>query len=169
MAAIDITGHTRRKRVAAFQALDKRHERERAGLAAHIRQTRAAQAEAVRARYQPEIDSIKLDRRQQVAALKERHHETMLHEDAALQAREAEREQAREILKQEIDAWKKSQREAADRQPAVASPLGADWTAEAPPGISGDRATQVPRWPANDTDPSPAPDHIMDRGPESSP
>jgi hypothetical protein len=118
MAAIDFTGRTRRKRDDAVQALCQQHNRERAELAAHIRQTRSAQAEAVRARYQPEIDGIKLRRRQQVSALQERHHDDMLHEDAALQLREAEREQARQILKQQIDAWKKPQRQAADRQPA---------------------------------------------------
>ena len=72
--------------------------------------TRAIQADSVRARYQPEIDAIKLSRRQHVAALKERHGEAILREDAALQAREAERELGREILKQQIDRWKKQRR-----------------------------------------------------------
>jgi hypothetical protein len=85
----------------------------------------------VRARYQPEIDGIKLDRRQQVAALKEN-------------------------LKQQIDPWKKSQRGIPDRQAAVAI----DWTAKDDPALvcmSKDRAAELHRPPANDHDPSPAP------------
>jgi hypothetical protein len=138
MAAIDFTGRTRRNRATALQELDRRHERERTELAAHIRHTRAVQAEAVRARYQPEIDAIKLDRRQQVAALKERHRDAMLHEDAALQAREAEREQARHALKQQIDSWKKPPRE---------------------PSLD---LTVAIRPPTNDDGPSPAPDRPRD-------
>jgi hypothetical protein len=135
MAAIDITGRTRRKRNAAVQALGKRHERERASLAAHI-PSYPHRADRFRpARYQPEIDAIKLNRRQQVAGLKARHHDDMLHEDAALQVREAEREQGRQILKQQIDAWKKSQQE-----------------------TSGRHAAEAPKRPANDGGPSPAPD-----------
>jgi MobA/MobL family len=130
---INMKGLTMRKRVAtALRALGRQHKRERAALAAHIRQTRAIQAEAVRARYRPEIDAIKLTRRQQVLALQERHHDDMLHEDAALQLREAEREQGREILKQQIDTWKKAQRGIiSDRQSVVASRLDTDWNAEA--------------------------------------
>ena len=107
MAAIDFTGHSRRKRAAALEDLRKRHARERAGLAADARQTRVLQADCVRARYQPEIDAIKSSRRQHVAALKERHRDAILREDSALQAREAERERGRAILKQQIDRWKK--------------------------------------------------------------
>jgi hypothetical protein len=125
MAAIDFTGHSRRKRAAAQQALGKRHERERADLAAQARQTRAIQTDSVRARYQPEIDAIKLSRRQHVAALKERHRDAILREDAALQAREAERELGRKILKQQIDRWKKPTqvptRQAAPRPHAIPS------------------------------------------------
>jgi MobA/MobL family protein len=161
MAAIDFTGHTRRKYAAARQTLDKRHRRERAALAAHIRHTRAIQAEAVRARYHPEIDAIKLNRRQQIAALKERHLDAMLYEDAALQLREAEREQWREILKQQIDTWKKAQRGIiSDRQSAVASRLDTDWNAKddpVPVRMSENRAPEAPRRPANDSVPSPAP------------
>lgn len=130
MAAIDITGATRRKRQAAQQALLARHRQERGELAARVRQTRAVQAEAVRVRYTPEIDAIKQDRRRQVAALKERHRDEARHEDAALQAREAEREQGREGLTRQITDWKKAQRDTDDRQAAVASHLGLDWSAK---------------------------------------
>jgi hypothetical protein len=154
---IDMGGQTKRKRVAtALRELGKQHKRERAELAAHIRQTRAIHAEAVRVRYQPEIDAIKQSRRQQVAGLKERHHDEMLHEDAALQRREAEREQGRESLKQQIDAWKKAPPESSDRQTAIASRLGADWNAKdepARPPVSGELNSGAP-CPDNDDGPS---------------
>jgi hypothetical protein len=133
MAAIDFTSQTRRNRAAAWQALAARHRRERAELAAEIRQTRAVQAEAVWVRYEPEIEAIKLSRRHQVAGMKERHHDEMLREDAALQLREAERDQARNILKQQIDAWKKAQRETPSRHAAAASPIATDWNAKDEP------------------------------------
>jgi len=151
-----MSGQTMRKRAAtALRALGRQHKRERAALAAHIRQTRAVQAEAVLVRYLPEIDAIKQSRRQQVAALKERHRDDMLHEDEALQLREAAREQARESLKQQINAWKKSPPEPADRQTAVASRLGADWTARDKPA---GEVKSGPRRPDEDEGPSPAPD-----------
>jgi hypothetical protein len=153
---INMSGQTMRKRAAtALRALGRQHKRERAALAAHIRQTRAVQSEAVWVRYLPEIDAIKQSRRQQVAALKERHRADMLHEDEALQLREAAREQAREMLKQQIDAWKKSPPEPADRQTAVASRLGADWTARDKPASE---VKSGPRRPDEDEGPSPAPD-----------
>jgi hypothetical protein len=153
---INMSGQTMRKRAAtALRALGRQHKRERAALAAHIRQTRAVQAEAVLVRYLPEIDAIKQSRRQQVAALKERHRDDMLHEDEALQLREAAREQARESLKQQINAWKKSPPEPADRQTAVASRLGADWTARDKPA---GEVKSGPRRPDEDEGPSPAPD-----------
>jgi len=110
MAAVDFTGHTKRRHAAAWPALRARQARERAALAERIRQTRAIQKQAVWLRYEPEIDAIKRDRRLQVSALQERHRDDMLQEDAALQHREAGREQAREALKQQLDAWKKAQR-----------------------------------------------------------
>ena len=155
---IDMKGMTLRQRAAvALRALARQHRRERAALAAHIRQTRAAQAEAVRARHQPEIDGIKINRRQQIAALKERHRADVLREDAALQAREAEREQGRQILKQQIDAWKKSPPETSGRQAAVASRLGADWGAKDAAASEQD-AADAGRRPHGDDGPSPAPD-----------
>lgn len=109
MAAVDFTGRTKRRHAAAWKALRARQNRERAALAKRIRDTRAIQTQAVWTRYEPEIDAIKQTRRQQIGALKERHHDDMLREDEALQRREAEREQTREALKQHLDAWKKAQ------------------------------------------------------------
>ncbi|PZR89150.1 MAG: hypothetical protein DLM68_06535 [Hyphomicrobiales bacterium] len=119
------------------------------------------EAEAIRARYQPEIDAIKLSRRTQVATLKERHHDDVLREDAALQAREAERELGREMLKQQIDTWKKSQRDTSDRQTAPASRLGTDWTAKEEPArerMPEQRTTGVHRQPDEDDGRFPAAD-----------
>jgi hypothetical protein len=152
---IDMSGQTMRKRAAtALRALGRQHNRERAALAAHIRQTRAMQAEAVRVRYLPEIDAIKLTRRQQVAGMKERHHDDMQHEDEALQLREADRDHGRNMLKHQIDAWKKSP-EPADRQPEFASRLGTDWSAKDEPA---GEVKSGPRRPDEDEGPSPAPD-----------
>lgn len=148
MAAIDFTSQTRRTRAAAWQALAARHRRERAAFAAEIRQTRACQAEAVWVRYEPEIEAIKLSRRQQVAGMKERHHDEMLREDAALQRREAEREHARELLKQQLDAWKKAQRETPTRHVAAASPIATDWNAKNEP-LRQPSSEQNPTDPAN--------------------
>jgi MobA/MobL family len=159
--AVNMKGMTLRKRAAtALRALGRQHKRERAALAAHIRQTRAIQAEAVRARYHPEIDAIKLNRRQQIAALKERHHDDMLREDEILQFREAEREQGREILKQQIDTWKKAQRGIiSDRKMVVASCLDTDWNAKDDQALVSisEQAAEAPRRPANDAGPSPTP------------
>jgi hypothetical protein len=143
---------TSRVRPGASAPPPSRRSRERAELAAHIRQTRAIHAEAVRVRYQPKIDVIKLSRRQQIAALKDRHHDDMQREDEALQVREAEREQGRETLKEQIDAWKKVHREAAD---PVASPLGIDWTAEAAPAPVRMPGARAPRPACRPTIPAP--------------
>lgn len=115
IAAIDVTGKTRRKHKTALQVLEQRHRQERRELAAQIREARAVQAEAVRARYQPEIEDTKLKRRQGVAALKERHRDERKREEGTLQAREAEREQDRASLQQQLDAWKKAQRQTGGR------------------------------------------------------
>ena len=152
---IDMSGQTMRKRAAtALRALGRQHKRERAALAAHIRQTRAVQSEAVRVRYLPEIDTIKHSRSQQVAGMKERHHDDMQHEDEALQLREADREHGRNMLKHHIDAWKKSP-EPAHRQPEFASRLGTDWSAKDEPA---GEVKSGPRRPDEDEGPSPAPD-----------
>jgi hypothetical protein len=98
VAAIDLTGQTRRRRVAAGQELKERQRRERRELAGHVREARAIQAEAVQARYRPMIDEIRRERRQQVGALKERQRDEMRREDGLLQTREAERDQDRAAL-----------------------------------------------------------------------
>jgi hypothetical protein len=76
----------------------------------------------VRARYELEIDGIKRERRRAVAALKKRHDIEQRREDAVLQTREAGREQARLASKEQLERWKKGEREPAS-QPAGADRL----------------------------------------------
>jgi hypothetical protein len=126
VAAIDVSGRTRRKRRAAVLTVEQRQSRERRELAGRIRAARAIQAEAVHARHRPVIEDLKRQRREQVRTLKDRQRDGLRRDDLLLQAREAEREQDRAALLLQLEAWKRAQREAGDQQQAAASRLGQD-------------------------------------------
>lgn len=115
VAALDLTGRTKEKRRAARMALSARHRQERQERAALIRTEREAQAQAVTARHRPALDQIKERRTQALATLQDHHSGDITREDEALQSREAQREQARETVRQQIADWKKAQH-SGDRQ-----------------------------------------------------
>jgi MobA/MobL family len=162
VAAIDITGTTRRKRATEAREVERRHRQEQAALAGRLRETRAVQAEAVRARYQPQIDDIKSARRQQVGAVRDRHRDEIAREDIALQAREAEREHGRQRLQEQVENWKKAQRDMGRGESSDASRLGRDWSSKddepARAQSPQERAEQVRRRLEQDDGPSPGPD-----------
>ncbi len=145
-AVIDFTGRTRRKNEAMRLALAARHKAEREALAGRIREARTVQRAAVEARYRPEIDELARLRAQQLDILRERHTAEQAQEDRLLQEREAEREQGREALQQQIDAWKRAQRERDREGGSTAAP-----PARSPAGHAFDQAqdrtpeTQEPR------------------------
>lgn len=118
--ALDLTGRTRRKRDAARLALSARHKGERATLAGRIRADRHTQAQAVTARYAPELAEITRQRTQKLDGLRERHEQELRGEDALMQQREAEREQGRAAIREQIDNWKRSQRQTEERSPDAA-------------------------------------------------
>jgi hypothetical protein len=131
LAAVDVTGRTRSKREADRKALAHRHTQERRELAARLRQERQTQAEAVAARYAPERQDVERKRDAALADMRARHAEQKQREDAQLQARAREREQARHVVQQQIADWKKMRqqrdtgREA--REASGGSRLTQDW------------------------------------------
>lgn len=98
LSVIDITGGTKRRHEAARKALAAAHRDERAEHARYYRTARAAQLEAVRARYQPLFAELKMERGLKMSALDERHYEAEERAEAERQAREAEREQQRLLM-----------------------------------------------------------------------
>ncbi len=126
-ALFDITGRTKKTRAEERQALAERHRQERRAFAQTVRDARAAQAEAVTARYQPEKIEIAQARTQALTRLAERHSEALVREDRQRQAREAEREQARNTVQQQITTWKQARKGREAEQAKAASQLGKEW------------------------------------------
>lgn len=142
-AMVDVTGRTRRKRDASRMALSATHQAERQALAGTIRGQRTVQLAAIEGRYRPELDELARTRAQRLELLAERHAAETAQEDRLLQARAAEREQARIQVQAQIDAWKRMQRAQDGRERSRA---GADWDAKDRDGPSPeDRAEQARR------------------------
>lgn len=105
------SGRSRQKRAEERRALITRHKQERRDHAALIRSQRAEQGAAVAARHRPALEDVKRARTAKLTALRDRHKEELAREDGLLQQREAEREQAREVVREQIRSWKAAQRE----------------------------------------------------------
>lgn len=140
IAAIDVTGKTRRKYKTAVQVLEQRHRQERRLLASRLREVRALQFKAVRTRYEPEIEELKQGRRQQVAALKDRHRDELRRDDALLQSRETDRERDRMILRDHLEKWKRVQRHGSAPDGRTGSRLEQGWRNKE--GTSPDRSAE---------------------------
>jgi len=125
LAALDVTGRTRGKREAARKALAHKHMRERRELTARLCQERADETEAVKARYRPERERLIRDRDEAMLGLRERHAVERDTEDFQLQERAREREQARQVVQQQIADWKRIQKYA-DTDHSTRSAAGSD-------------------------------------------
>ena len=144
-AAVDFTGRTRAKREATRMALSARHKTERQALASQIRDQRVSQLEAVKARYQPELDELTRTRQQRLTSLSERHEAEMQAEDTLLQARIIEREQDRRAVEQQITAWKRSQRERDTLREKTGSELAPEWARQIDGGPARDHSGMAAR------------------------
>lgn len=142
VAAVDVTGRTRTRREEERAALQERQRQEREALAATIKAARASQAHAVQARYKAEKDEIATGRKQRLGLLHDRHETMRRREDALLQARATEREQAQRTVQGQIETWKSAQKQRdtseAEKVTAEArvprSKARQDWSAQDAPG-----------------------------------
>lgn len=132
---VDLTGRTRQRQEEERAALAEQQRREREALAERIRQARATQAEAVRARYQAERADIARAKAQKLDALRARQEAEKQKEDALLQTRAAEREQARLAVQAQVDAWKRMQR---DKQVRDKDALAPQWQRQVEGGKARD-------------------------------
>jgi len=136
-AVIDVSGRTKARREEERQAQIERHRQERQALSARIRETRNAQSEAVKARYREQKAELDQARLNKLNVLKQRHEDERRQDDAVLQRRAFEREQARVRLQQQIDAQRKAEHDRArkteaKRQPSPSrSQASNDWNREA--------------------------------------
>lgn len=99
--------------------------RERRELTARLCQERADETEAVKARYRPERERLIRDRDEAMLGLRERHAVERDTEDFQLQERAREREQARQVVQQQIADWKRIQKYA-DTDHSTRSAAGSD-------------------------------------------
>ena len=122
MAAVDFTGRTRQKREDERRALAEQQRMEREALAEKIRSSRQAQAQAVEGRYKPQLEEIARQRKHKLSILAERHEDERRKTDALLQARAAEREQARLVVQKQIEDWKRAQKVKARKDKEALAP-----------------------------------------------
>ena len=115
---LDITGTTRRKQEAARAALSSIQTAERSDLAGQYRAARLGQLEAVEARYKPILAELRQQCRHRLGVLRDGHEDQERRAEAALQGREAERDQERQALQQAIIDWQRQHAQQQDRQAA---------------------------------------------------
>lgn len=127
VSMLDITGGTRRRRDADRRALRKRQREERRALSQRIKQARETHKKAVEARYAVQLGEVAQQRGKALQSLTERHTREEIEEDQALQQREAEREQARSTVQQQITSWKQAQKGREAKPQKTASQLGKEW------------------------------------------
>ena len=111
LAAVDFTGRTKAKRQEERQALSQDQQRERTALAQEIRAAREAQLQAVKDRYRHQLVDVDRARKRSVSILKQQQEAERAKDDALLQQRAAEREQANRAVMQQIQDWKRAQAE----------------------------------------------------------
>ncbi len=108
IAAIDITGITRRKREAERKNLSATHREERAALSERYREMKRFKVAMVRDKYENQIEAAHSRKLKHLSALHDKHGEAERFGDRERQQREAEREQARLAAEQKIQDWSKS-------------------------------------------------------------
>lgn len=113
MAALDITGTTRRRHEAARKMLSAEHREERRSVSERFRKQRQDEIAVLRERYAAQRREVRAERSDHLAALRDRHRAASRDADRLRQAREAEREQMREITERNIAAWQQTQKESA--------------------------------------------------------
>lgn len=120
MAALDITGVTRRRQEAARRMLSAEHRDERQALSEQYRQARRRAVSDIRERYSGRLQEVRAGRAHALAALRAQHREASRHAEALRQQREADREQMREATERKIAAWQQAQTDVtAGRQEAA--------------------------------------------------
>lgn len=107
IAAIDITGMTRRRREAERKSLSATHRNERAALSERYREMKRFKVASVRDNYESKIEAAHSRRLKHLSALHEHHAEADRFADHERQQREAEREQARQVAERKIQDWSK--------------------------------------------------------------
>lgn len=117
MRYIDLTGNTRRTQEAELKAIGDRHTAERQANDAKLRAEAQLQTELVKKRYAAELLEVRRDRADTLKAIELRHSSENEPYQASLQAREIEREKARNALTHYLQNNKEP-----DRQPS--SPEG---------------------------------------------
>jgi hypothetical protein len=169
-AAVDLTGRIRRRRDTARMALSARHKTERAALSSRIQEGRTTQAQALEARYRPEMETVGHSRAQKLAALHERHEAERVQDDQLLQVRARDREGAREAIQRQIETWKRLQQVSGGRSAGgAADRLIRGWRGqqEDAGNQDGPEASRTPREIAEGRrTPRPGKDRDRDRGPE---
>ena len=108
IAAIDITGTTRRKREAERKSLSATHREQRAAFSERYREMKRFKVAAVRDIYESRIAAAHGRRLKHLSALHERHAEAGRFADHERQEREADREQARLVTERKIQEWSRS-------------------------------------------------------------
>jgi len=111
LAAVDFTGRTKAKREEERQALSQDQQRERTALAQEIRAVREAHLQAVKDRYRHQLVDVDRVRKRSVSILKQQQEAERVKDDALLQQRAVEREQANRAVMQQIQDWKRAQAE----------------------------------------------------------
>ncbi len=110
-AMLDFTGITKRRQEAARKALAATHKSDRRVLSERYQEQQTYAREAIKTRYQSQMDEQQLKRLQHLAQLKGRHGQAENFADVERQKREAAREHMRDITEAKIAAWRKRERE----------------------------------------------------------
>lgn len=110
MAFLDFSGATKRKAQTAEGKLEKDLAHERQTVSETISMTRAAQLEAVNARFKAQFDELNMEKQLRLGQQREATREEHQAEQALLQERETEREQAKARLERALTAFAKENR-----------------------------------------------------------
>lgn len=162
LAAVDLTGRTKAKREEERRALSQGQQRERTALAQEIRAARETQLRAVKDRYRHQLVDVDNQRKQSVSVLKQQQEAERVKDDALLQQRAVQREQANRAVMQQIQGWKRAQAEQ-KRQRLKAASAKATQQQVQPKQTQNPRTKASQDWQPAVSQPKPAPDPIEQR------
>lgn len=105
MAAIDITGTTRRRQEEARKTLSAAHAEQRQALSERHREMQRSKVAAVKDRYEGEIEAAHSRRIRHLSALHDKHGSAERFADYDRQQREIDREESRLVTERKIQEW----------------------------------------------------------------